>query len=388
MLDGVLDVFRVKQYFDAITLTREVVAGARSDARFLRSVRRAAVRLPFDHWASPPAPIFEPRDPVPAPRTRDARRIAVVATGGSGALATVVGIGRAFEDAGLRPSVVSVCSGSALFGFPIAAGIPAEEVAQFTAALRPEDYIDPDWRRIATVVPRRGRGFAGLLRGERLEATYRRLLGDRRLGDLPVPCYAPIWNIEQNRVEYLGPSTYPDVTVARAVRMAVALPLFFDPVRLDGGSWCDGGIVDIFPVHPVLDLEPASDAVVAVNGFYPPGFAGEDASGWAERTLSILHVASQVRTCQQAQLARENLRRLTEACAVAMIEPVPYETVRGVGFYREFLDPSGWPAFMRAARSEGADALARLLAGGRPAPIAAPPWLGEAPRSRRSEVVP
>jgi NTE family protein len=371
VLDAVLDVFRLKQYFDAVTVVRQVADGVRRDARFVHSVRRAVLRLPLERGPSVPSPVFEPRAANRRPAGTVTPLNALAATGGSGALASVVGLGRAFEDAGLRPNVISVCSGSSLFGFPLAAGIPAEEVARFTAALRPEDYVDPDWRRLATLVPRCGRGFAGLLRGDRLEHAYRRLLGDLRLGELPVPCYAPIWNIERNRVEYLGPRTCPDLPVARAIRMAVALPLFFDPVRLDGGAWCDGGIVDIFPVHPVLDLEPAPDGVVAVNGFYPPGFAGEDATGWADRTFSILRVAAQVRTSQQAQLARENLDRLAATCPVAMIEPVPYTTVQGVGFYREFLDTSAWPTYMRLGRAQGRDAISRLLdvTGARRSPV-------------------
>ena len=140
--------------------------------------------------------------------------------------------------------------------------------------------------------------------------------------------------------------------MARAIRMAIALPLFVEPVPLDGGSWCDGGLVDIFPVRPVLELEEPCDAAVAINGFYPPEFAGEDATGWEGRRASILYVASQVRTCQQSELARVNLRRLRAATDVLMIEPVPYEKVRGVGFYRQFLNLSEWPAFMRSGRAE------------------------------------
>jgi NTE family protein len=272
-------------------------------------------------------------------------------------------VARALEEAAVVPSVISVCSGSALFGFPLAAGLPADEVARFAVSLGPDDYVDVDWRSLATLVPRAGRGFGGLLRGERLEATYRRLLGDITLGELPIPAYAPIWNIETNRTEYLGPATHPDLPVARAVRMAVALPLFFAPVALDGGYWCDGGIVDIFPVHPVLDLEKPSDTVVAVNCFYPPGFAGEDQRGWNERPASILDIASQIRTSQQAQLARENLARLEEACEVLLVEPVDYTVVAGLGFYRQFLDTGEWASFMRAGRQATQRALRRASAG-------------------------
>lgn len=349
MLDTTLDVFRMRQYFNVVTRARQWIDGVRADVGLLDDLRRAMVSLPTDRVTPVDTHPFPSPEPFPS-RFESSQRVAIVATGGSGALASVVGVARAFEEGGLRPSIISVCSGSALFGFPIAAGVPAPDVAEFTVGLRPDDYLDVDWRGLLTLVPNRGRGFAGILRGDALEATYRRLLGDLTLGQLPIPAYAPIWNIEANRVEYLGPRTFPDMPVARAVRLAVALPLFIAPVEEEGRYWCDGGIVDIFPVHPVLDLEDPPDAVVAVNGFYPPGFAGEDATGWQDRPASILHVASQVRTCQQVELARENLARLRAATEVLMIEPVEYREVQGVGFYRQFLSTRDWPRFMQAGR--------------------------------------
>jgi NTE family protein len=60
--------------------------------------------------------------------------------------------------------------------------------------------------------------------------------------------------------------------------------------------------------------------------------------------------ASQVRTCQHAQLAREHLARLRHQARTLLIEPVPYWKVAGAGFYQQFLDTSEWPQFMRAGR--------------------------------------
>ena len=355
MLDAVLDVFRMRQYFDVLTRTRELGAGIVDDLGLLDDVRRALVRLPTDRPEPPQFP-FRPERPFAGGIDRT-QRLALIATGGSGALASVVGAAKALEDADLRPSVISLCSGSALFGFPLAAGLPADEVATFTIGLDPSDYLDLDWSKLAAIVPTLGRGFAGLLRGEAIEETYHRLLGDMTLADLPIPAYAPIWNIEENRLEYIGPRTHPDLTVARAVRLAVALPLFINPVEHAGFHWCDGGIVDIFPVHPVLDIEPLCDVTLAVNGFYPPAFAGEEAFGWQDRPASILYVASQVRTSQQIELARHNLERLRQASDVVMIEPVSYEEVRGIGFYRQFLTTRDWPRFMQAGRQETRRAL-------------------------------
>jgi NTE family protein len=67
---------------------------------------------------------------------------------------------------------------------------------------------------------------------------------------------------------------------------------------------------------------------------------------------------SQVRTCRQIELAHENLARLRAASTVIMIEPVSYETVRGIGFYRQFLSTRDWAGFMQAGRIEAHRALA------------------------------
>ncbi len=350
MLGVLLDVFRLRQYFNVITRFRQLVEGVREDAGLLDDARRALVTFPFENRGRNlnlrPFPAAEPFES----RFGESQRLALLATGGSGALASVVGVARALEEAGRTPSVISLCSGAGLFGFPIAAGIPATEVARFTLSLDPRELVDVDWRTLANLLPTMARGFAGIIKGERIEVAYQRLLGDMTLADMPIPAYAPIWNIEENRLDYIGPRTYPRMRVARAVRMAVALPLFIAPVELDGGYWCDGGLVDIFPVHPVLDIEKPCDVVLAVNGFYPPDFAGEDARGWQDRRASILHIAGQVRTAQQVELARENLARLEKSAEVVMLEPVPYDKVRGAGFYRQFLDNRDWGEFMAEGR--------------------------------------
>ncbi len=370
MLSPVIDVFRLRQYFNAVTGARQVAHLVREDATFLNTVRRALVRLPFEHIAAVEThPFPEPTRGRRLAAALDGRRFGVVATGGSGALASVVGVWRALEESGITPDVVSVCSGSSLFGFPLACGLSADEVAEFTLSLRTEDYVDVNWPGLASVVVAGGRGFAGMVVGERIEATYRRLLGDLTLGEMPIPCYAPIWNIEENRLEYAGPQTHPDLPVARVVRAAIAIPLFIDPVTIDGLHWCDGGIVDIFPVRPVLEIEEPCEVVLAVNGFYPPNFAGESAYGWREQRASVLRIASQIRTSQQIELARTNLERLRAETEVMMIDPVPYTAVQGAGFYKHFIDRSSWPDFMRSGRAEALHAL-RAWAEGSAAPEA------------------
>ena len=110
--------------------------------------------------------------------------------------------------------------------------------------MRPGDYIDAGWREIAALIPTLARGWCGILRGDKLEAFYRGHFGDLTLAQLRTPAYAPIWNVERNRLDFAGPRTHPDLPVARAIRMAVSLPLFVQPAVLDGLSWCDEQFLD------------------------------------------------------------------------------------------------------------------------------------------------
>jgi NTE family protein len=363
-LGDLIDIFRVREYFDGLTEIRDLTRRMRGDAGFVGALRRAIVKLPMEPKPAMPTEPLWPRGTRRA--AIPAMRLGIVASGGSGALASLLGVLKACEELGVRPGAMSFASGASLFGYPVAAGKSPDEVARFVLQADPTAWVDANWRGLAGILPSQGRGFAGIIKGARLEAAYADFLGDARLGDLRIPTYAPVWNIEHNRLEYIGPTTYPDLKVARAVRMAVSLPLFVDPVPWRGGHWCDGGIVDIFPVHPILDLEQPCDAVLGVNCFYPPGFAGEDASGWQGRRWSMLDIADQVVTAQHVQLARENLRRLrAEVGTVMMIDPVPYELVRRAGFYAQFLDHSQWPEFMRAGRLAALVVLRHHLGRGR-----------------------
>lgn len=355
-LGALVDVFRVRQYFNALVAAVDLSDAVIRDVGFLDDVRRAALPLPFDHRAQAGTVFPDRSEGVPGPGRG---RLGLVATGGSGALAAIVGVVRALEESGGSISVYSLCSGGALFGFPLAAGLSSGEAAELVMGLQPDNYVDVSWRDMARAIASLGRGWSGIARGDKLERYYRRHLGNRTLGQLTTPAYAPIWNVETNQLDYVGPRTHSDLPIAKAIRMAVSLPLFLQAVPLDRGFWCDGGIVDIFPVRPILDIEAPVDAVVAVNGFYPPGFAGEDETGWDESRASILRIARQVRTCQQVELARQNLARLRASTDVELLEPVPYQDVRGTGFYRQFLTNSDWPDFMRAGRAAMLAALER-----------------------------
>ena len=126
-LDAALDIFRIRQVFNVIVRTRDVVTAIGGDTAFLDAVRRGLLPLPSDR-RPPPRHVFGPlRRTAPPPLPG---RVGVVATGGSGALAALIGVAKALQDSGTGVSVYSVCSGSALFGFPLGAGMTPGEAAE------------------------------------------------------------------------------------------------------------------------------------------------------------------------------------------------------------------------------------------------------------------
>ncbi len=346
-LDYLTDLARVGQYLRHPVRADLWLRALRSDLSVLEQLRRGLVPLPFDRAAtSSAAPAFPPAREHDRP-VWPGRRVAVVATGGSGALASVVGVVRALGEAGVTPAAYGLCSGSAMFGIPLAAGLSTDEVAHALLGLRPEQYLDPGWRRLAAAPLRLGRGWAGLMDGEAVERAFTELLGPVTLGELVTPVWFPAWGIEENRLRYISSVDDPELPAARAIRMAIALPLAFEPVAYQGRSYLDGGIVEILPSRPFVQADRC-DVAVVVNGFYRPGFHADEDYRWRDEPLSLLRVSGQTRLMGHVDAARRSLDDLQAVSEVHVLDPVPYGRVQGAGLYTEFVDRRSWREYMQA----------------------------------------
>jgi len=358
LLTRVLDPNNLRPVFDAVSIGTDVVAALAEDASFLGTARRALLPLPGEVEPVLGPDPFRPRAPLHLPSLRG-RRLAVVASGGSGATAAAVGVQRAFEEAGLEPVALAASSGSVLFAGLWACGLDSAAVAHFWLTLPRRDYVDPDWRALFNSTGRALGGWAGLLRGEALERSIRDLVGDRRLGETGIPLSLPAWNVDLNRVEFFGTRTTPDLPVATALRLAISIPVFVEPVKVGQHLYGDGGIVNIFPVRPVLAESP--DLIFGLNTYLPVGFEGEDVTGWHQRSFAIFRASGQLRWSGMVALARD--QALLAGDRLRLLHPVPYAEVRGARFYETFLDRSRWPRFMRAGHLTARRALLRAERG-------------------------
>lgn len=132
----------------------------------------------------------------------------------------------ALEEAGIRPALVSGASGGALVGTCWAAGREASALRDYLFGLRKAAFWDP------------ALGL-GLLRGERFRAEIRAFAPVARLEDCPIPVRISAFDCRTRRTQILASGP-----LAEAVYASCAVPLLFQPLRLNGGYYLDGGLRD------------------------------------------------------------------------------------------------------------------------------------------------
>src|SRR6185436_1293025 len=138
------------------------------------------------------ARVFRPFKSRPIPSLRN-KRIGLVLSGGSGGCVAACGVARALEEAGIEPEAISVCSGSALWGSMMAAGLSAEEMVELSLNWKPEDYLDIQWTRLPRFALAAMRGFTGLAKGEAIAQLFDRQLWRMSLGEMSIPIYSSVY---------------------------------------------------------------------------------------------------------------------------------------------------------------------------------------------------
>jgi len=116
-----------------------------------------------------------------------------------------------------------------------AAGMTAQEMAEFSLSWRPQDYLDVGWTRIPRVALSALRGFTGVAKGDALERLFDRRLWHMCAGETDIPFHTIVYNLDRGRIEYFGSADTPELMLGELVRIAVALPLLVEAVRASQG---------------------------------------------------------------------------------------------------------------------------------------------------------
>ncbi len=203
----------------------------------------------------------------------------VLGSGGARGLAHI-GVIRYLQTQGVHIASISGSSMGALVGGIYAAG-RLEEYRLWVEAITRMDIL-----RLLdlTLHP------AGLVKGDRIIATLKAMVGERRIEDLPIAFTAVATDIGSEREVWFDRGPLFD-----AIRASISLPVFFTPVERDGRVFLDGGIVNPVPIAPTFNDHTDLTIAVNVNGgmqrdYRPPRMrrAAEPDRGIAERIQDFI----------------------------------------------------------------------------------------------------
>jgi NTE family protein len=337
---SLLDPFSVKQQLDRLNDLRDLGRRIGTDLGSARAARRALMPLPIiDRPRRAYTKVFPRFRPRPIPSLQR-RKIGLVLSGGSGSCVAACGVARALEEAGIEPEAISVCSGSALWGSMMACGLSAQEMVDLSLNWQPEDYLDIQWTRLPRFALAAMRGFTGLAKGDAIERLFNRQLWDMSLGETPIALYSIVYNIDTGRLETFGSKLTPKLEIGELVRIATALPLIVEAVRIRDHLYADGGVVDVFPAQPLIEHERL-DLYIGVNTILPARLEGKDISGWPEHPLGFMRATRQFSYAGHLELARRTSKQLGRK--LILLDPVDYSELQGWGFYELFIDRRRWP---------------------------------------------
>jgi NTE family protein len=207
-------------------------------------------------------------------------RVDLVCEGGGVRGIGLVGAVDALAEAGYRfPRVAGSSAGAIVASLLAALQVAGEPLTGLAEVMRSIDYRKFLDRGLVGRVPLIGGGLSlllsdGLYRGAYLEQLLAGLLGElgvRTFGDLRTgeepeqfawSLVVTASDLSRRRLVRIPWDLHsygidPDgFSVARAVRASSAIPYVFEPVRVGGATWVDGGLLSSFPVELFDRAEP------------------------------------------------------------------------------------------------------------------------------------
>ena len=183
--------------------------------------------------------------------------VALHLSGGSARAFCHLGVLKRLEEQGVVPDLVVTNSMGSIIGLLYAAGVPVDVMEDL---FRSVDYSQLFTPKLPTS------GGVTDLRG--LLALAGALIGKIDIAELPVPVIVVCEDLNSMRKVLLCRGDFLEV-----LRAAIAIPAVFEPVEMEGLLLLDGGISNLVPLEPFMDL---ADAHIASTAFYDRDLKADD----------------------------------------------------------------------------------------------------------------
>ena len=196
-------------------------------------------------------PTVTPTPPVATVKTPP--RIGLALGGGAARGFAHVGVIQVLEEAGIRPTLVTGTSAGSLVAAIYASGKNGVQLQQIAESM--EEAAITDW-----TLPIFNRG---MLRGEALARYVNGQVNSRLIEDMPLPLGIVATDLNSGK-----DALFQRGDTGTAVRASSAVPAVFQPVKIAGREYVDGGLVSPVPVRAAHKM--GAELVIAVDISSPP----------------------------------------------------------------------------------------------------------------------
>ncbi|MBK8361586.1 MAG: patatin-like phospholipase family protein [Comamonadaceae bacterium] len=209
---------------------------------------------------SPPRTPEPPPAPVPVVQKKPPR-LGLALGGGAARGFAHVGVIQVLEEAGIRPDLVVGTSAGSLVAAFYASGKNGVQLQQMAETM--DEATFTDW-----TLPIFSRG---MLRGEALARYVGGQVGGRPIQDMSLPLGIVATDLQSGQGVL-----FRQGDTGTAVRASSAVPSVFQPVRISGRDYVDGGLVAPVPVRYAREM--GAELVLAVDISSPPEGNAADGS--------------------------------------------------------------------------------------------------------------
>ena len=211
---------------------------------------------------APPKAVVSPVETVvtptpPAPRVPP--KLGLALGGGAARGFAHIGVIQVLEEAGLRPDFVAGTSAGSVVAALYASGKTGAQLQQIGESM--EEAAITDWTLPVF--------NSGILRGDALARYVNQQVGGRSIENMNVPLGIVATDLYSGEM-----MVFQRGDTGLAVRASSAVPAIFQPVKISGRSYVDGGLVSPVPVRAARSM--GAQVVLAIDITSPPDSSGSD----------------------------------------------------------------------------------------------------------------
>jgi len=193
------------------------------------------------------------------PAVRVPPKLGLALGGGAARGFAHIGVIQVLEEAGLRPDFVAGTSAGSVVAALYASGKTGAQLQQIGESM--EEATITDWTLPVF--------NSGILRGDALARYVNQQVGGRSIENMTVPLGIVATDLYSGEM-----MVFQKGDTGMAVRASSAVPAIFQPVKIAGRSYVDGGLVSPVPVRAARRM--GAQVVLAIDITSPPDSSGSD----------------------------------------------------------------------------------------------------------------